>query len=97
MILCNYSLEDRFKAFEYKQMSLLLRVPGFYLLNSKKKAVVTILLRLLRSQFTNSCGPQRKRFHRGKIIVFYYHHCYLSILALLSIEIIALLGTLSCR
>ena len=67
MILCNYSPEDRFKAFEYKQMSLLLRVPGFYLLNSKKKAVVTILLRLLRSQFTNSCGPQRKRFHRGKI------------------------------
>ena len=67
MILCNYSPEDGFKAFEYKQMSLLLRVPGFYLLNSKKKAVVTILLRLLRSQFTNRCGPQRKRFHRGKI------------------------------
>ena len=28
---------------------------------------------------------------------FYYYHCYLSILALLSIEIIDSLGSLSCR
>ena len=47
-----------------------------------------------------SCGPQRKRFHCGKNRkknTFYYFHCCLSILALLSIEIIDSLGSLSCR
>ena len=52
---------------------------------------------MLRSQ--HSCGPQRKRFHRGKNLtrLYYYYHCYLSILAILSIETIDSLGILSCR
>ena len=36
-ILCNYLLEDTFKAFEYIHMFLLLRVRGFYLLNKQEK------------------------------------------------------------
>ena len=36
--LCNFSPEDKFKAFEYIQMSLFLRVRGFYLLNKQEKS-----------------------------------------------------------
>ena len=81
-------------------MSLLLRVRGFYLLNKQEKTHKIAWIAEIAS-FTNSCGPQRKRFHRRKNLkncyAFYYYHCYLSILALLSSEIIDPLSSLSCR
>ena len=81
-------------------MSLLLRVRGFYLLNKQEKTHKIAWIADIAS-FTNSCGPQRKRFHRRKNLkncyAFHYYHCYLSILALLSGEIIDPLSSLSCR
>ena len=47
-------------------MSLLLRVRGFYLLKKQEKKLSQDRLDCLDRSFTNSCGPQRKRFHRGK-------------------------------
>ena len=73
-------------------------------LPSLNKVITYLLTYLLIAEiasFTNSCGPQRKRFHRRKNLkncyAFYYYHCYFSILALLSSEIIDPLSSLSCR
>ena len=93
--------KDGFKALEYIQMSLLLRVRGFYLLNKQEKKLSQDCLDCWDRSFSISCGPQRKRFHHGKMIKellyfkFYYYHCYLRILELLSIEIIDSLA--ACR
>ena len=62
---------------------------------NKKKKLSQNCLDCWDRSFTNSCGPQRKRFHRGKndkkIVILFT----IIILALLSIEIIDSLAT--CR
>ena len=99
----NYSPEDRLKAFEYIQMSLLLRVRGFYLLNKQEKNYHKIgwIAEMAALQIVAHRKCKGNAFIEEKMIkncpAFYYYHCYLSILALLSIEIIDSLGSLSCR
>ena len=82
-------------------MSLLSKVRGFYLLNKQEKNCHKIgwIAELAASQIVADrkgnafiCEKSRKNNY-----AFYYYHCYLSILALLSIEIIDSLGSLSCR
>ena len=82
-------------------MSLLLRVGGFYLLNKHEKNYHNI------AWIAEIAASQKVAERKGnafivEIIVkncydFCYYHYYLSILALLSIEIINSLGSLSCR
>ena len=73
-------------------MSLLLRVRGFYLLNKLEKNYHKIASQIVADRKGNA-------FIVEKIVkncyAFYYYHCYLSILALLSIEIIDSLA--ACR
>ena len=82
-------------------MSLLLRVRGFYLLNKQEKNYHKIvwIAEIAASQIV--ADRKGNAFIVEKIVkncyAFYYYHCYLSILALLSIKIIDLLGSLSCR
>ena len=56
-MLCNHSPEDRCKAFEYIQMSLLLRVQGFYLLNKQDKNYhkVAWIAEIAASQMVADC------------------------------------------
>ena len=73
-------------------MSLLLRVRGFYLLNKQEKNYHKIawIAEIAASQIV--ADRKGNAFIVEKIVkncyAFYYYHCYLSILALLSIEII---------
>ena len=80
-------------------MSLLLSVQGFYLLNKQEQNYHKIAW--IAEIATSQIVADRKRFHLEKRVnncyAFYYYHCYLSILVLLSIEIIDSLGSLSCR
>ena len=82
-------------------MSLLLSVPGFYLLNKQEKDYHKIgwIAEISASQIVSD--RKGNAFIVKKIVnnwyAFYYYHGYLSILALLSIEIIYSLGCLSCR
>ena len=74
-------------------MSLLLRVRGFFLLNKLEKNYHKIASQIVADRKGNA-------FIVEKIVkncyAFYYCHCYLSILALLSTEIIDSLDSLSC-
>ena len=80
-------------------MSLLLRVRGFYLLNKQEKNYHKIawIAEIAASQIV--ADRKGNAFIVEKIVkncyAFYYYHCYLSILALLSIEIIDSLA--ACR
>ena len=73
-------------------MSLLLRVRSFYLLNKQEKNYHKIawIAEIAASQTV--ADRKGNAFIVEKIIkncyAFYYYHCHLSILALLSIEII---------
>ena len=73
-------------------MSLLLRVRGFYLLNKQEKNYHKIawIAEIAASQIV--ADRKGNAFIVEKIVknfyAFYYYHCYLSILALLSIKII---------
>ena len=77
-------------------MSLLLRVPGFYLLNKQEKNYDKIawIAEIAASQIVADRIVEKSV---KNCYAFYYYHFYLSILALLSIEIIDSLGSLSCR
>ena len=80
-------------------MSLLLRVRGFYLSNKQEKNYHKIvwIAEIAASQIV--ADRKGNAFIVEKIVkncyAFYYYHCYLSILALLSIEIIDSLA--ACR
>ena len=82
-------------------MSLLLRVRGFYLLYKQEKNYHKIawMAEIVASQIV--ADSNGNTLIVVKIVKncysFYYYHCYLSILPLLSIEIIDSLGSLSCR
>ena len=80
-------------------MSLLLRVRGFYLLHKQEKNRDHKIAWIAASQIV--ADRKGNAFIVEKIVkncyAFCYYHCYLSILALLSIEIIDSLGSLSCR
>ena len=82
-------------------MSLLLRVRGYYLLNKQEKNSHKIawIAEITASQLV--ADRKANPFIVEKIVkncyAFDYYQCYLSILALLSIEIIDPLGSLSCR
>ena len=80
-------------------MSLVLRVQGFYLLNKQEKNYHKIvwIAEIVASQIV--ADRKGNTFIVEKKVknwyVFYYYHCYLSIFALLSIEIIDSL--VACR
>ena len=82
---------------KYIQMSLLLRVRGFYLLNKQEKTHNIAWI----AEISTSQMVADRNFIVEKIVKncygFYYYHSYLSILALLSSEFIDPLGSLSCR
>ena len=81
-------------------MSLLLIVWGFYLLNKQERNYHKIawIAEITASQIV--ADHKGNPFIMEKIVrscyAFYYYHCYLGILALLDIEIIDSLGSLSC-
>ena len=81
-------------------MSLLLRVRGFYLSNKQEKNYhkIAYMVEIAASQIV--ADRKGNAFNVKKIVkncyAFYYYNCYLSILALLSIEIIDSLGSLLC-
>ena len=81
-------------------MSLLLRVRGFYLLNKQEKTHMTARIAELAA-LQIVADRKGNAFIVEKIVKncypFCYYHCYLCILALLRIEIIDSLGSLSCR
>ena len=74
-------------------MSLLLRVRGFLFAEQTRKTEIAA------SQIV--ADRKGNAFIVEKVVkncsAFYYYHCYLSILAVLSIKIIDSLGSLSCR
>ena len=82
-------------------MSLLLRVRGFYLLNKQEKNYHKIAwsAEIAASQMVADRKGNAFIVEKivKKLLCFYHYHCYLSILALLSIGIIDSLGSLSCR
>ena len=82
-------------------MSLLLRVRGFLFAEQTRKTLSQIawIAEIAASQIV--ADRKGNAFIAEKIVkncsAFYYYHCYLSILAVLSIKIIDSLGSLSCR
>ena len=81
-------------------MSLLLRVQGFFVEQTRKNChKLAWIAEIAASQTV--VDRKGNAFIVQKIVkncyAFYYYHCHLSILALLSIEIIDSLGSLSCR
>ena len=82
-------------------MSVLLRGRDFYLLNKQEKNYNKI------AWIAEIAASQKVADRKGNASIvekivkkcydFCYYHCYLSILALLGIEIINSLGSLSCR
>ena len=82
-------------------MSLLLRVQGFYLLNKQEKNYHKIAWIADIAAIQIVADRKGNALTEEKIVkncyAFYYYHGYLSILALLSFEIIDSLGCFSCR
>ena len=80
-------------------MSLLLRVRGFYLSNKQEKNYHKIawIIEIAASQIVADHKGNSFIVEKKCYASVYYYHCYLSILAVLSIKIIDSLGSLSCR
>ena len=80
-------------------MSLLLRVRGIYLSNKQGKNYHKIAwtIEIAASQIVADRNGNAFIVEKNCYASVYYYHCYLSILAILSIKIIDSLGSLSCR
>ena len=80
-------------------MSLLLRVRGIYLSNKQAKNYHKIawIIEIAASQIVADRKGNAFIVEKNCYASVYYYHCYLSILAVLSIKIIDSLDSLLCR